>query len=490
VLFSLPAFVRVFLNDMDFYTHVADKLIAGGLLYRDALDTKPPAIFLHYALVFRWFGPDSLAAVKIVTIAFVALTAAGVAALWRALMPRSGGGGAAAFLFVLASVCGWGEDFLSSNTEVLANLFLVWGVWAFAKDRFEGRPWWPALGGALMGIACLYRLQSAAALGACVLMALAGPVRVRLTRVASAAAGFAAMAVLFVAAWTTTGRAGDLVQWLQYGRYYLRSGEVYWPALLAQTGVVLVSQAAFLLLAAWQVRCIVGQRSFSRANVFLLLLLACSLAAAGAGVRFFAHYYIQALPFVVILATARVLEPASASRAPLAGVRGAAEAFRRRAPALIVAQAAIFAIVNAGFYFWTREPRNAYPDLVRFVQARTSRADRIFVWTPRTHILFAMDRVFATRFISNDFLVGRIYGTRHRLRSATADSARDAAVPELWPLLMHDLEAERPPLIIDDTPARSSFTIDHYPELAAFVARSYEPCQVVESFCVYVRRKP
>ena len=38
-----------FLNDMEFYALFADKLLSGGLLYRDAMDVKPPLVFLHYA---------------------------------------------------------------------------------------------------------------------------------------------------------------------------------------------------------------------------------------------------------------------------------------------------------------------------------------------------------------------------------------------------------------------------------------------------------
>jgi hypothetical protein len=43
---SVPVFETRFLNDMEFYTLVADKLLLGRVLYRDALDTKPPLVFL------------------------------------------------------------------------------------------------------------------------------------------------------------------------------------------------------------------------------------------------------------------------------------------------------------------------------------------------------------------------------------------------------------------------------------------------------------
>lgn len=40
-ILTVPAFCTRFLNDMDLYSLVADKMLARGLLYQDAIDTKP-----------------------------------------------------------------------------------------------------------------------------------------------------------------------------------------------------------------------------------------------------------------------------------------------------------------------------------------------------------------------------------------------------------------------------------------------------------------
>jgi hypothetical protein len=68
---SIPVFGTRFLNDMDFYTLFADKLLSGRVLYRDAMDTKPPLVFVHYALVFKLFGLNNLSAVKLVTLGWL-----------------------------------------------------------------------------------------------------------------------------------------------------------------------------------------------------------------------------------------------------------------------------------------------------------------------------------------------------------------------------------------------------------------------------------
>ena len=134
---SVPVFCTRFLNDMDSYTLVSNKLLHGGVLYRNAIDTKPPLVFLHYAAIFRLFGSDNLTAVKIVTMVWLGLSAFVTSRIYKALFPSSRRPEAAALLFILASFSGWGEDFLSSNTEILSNLFVLLGVWCMVADDFS-----------------------------------------------------------------------------------------------------------------------------------------------------------------------------------------------------------------------------------------------------------------------------------------------------------------------------------------------------------------
>src|SRR5258708_809777 len=163
---SVPVFCARFLNDMDYYALVSDKLLHGGILYRNAIDTKPPLVFLHYAAIFRLFGNDNVTAVKIVTMAWLGLSAFMTSVIYKELTPSSRTPEWAALLFILASFSGWGEDFLSSNTEILSNLFVLVGVWCMVRDGFSDSPARLTLGGLMIGVACLYRNQAGAALAA------------------------------------------------------------------------------------------------------------------------------------------------------------------------------------------------------------------------------------------------------------------------------------------------------------------------------------
>src|SRR5260370_27263493 len=86
--------------------------------------------------------------------------------IYKELTPASRTPEWAAVLFVLASFSGWGEDFLSSNTEILSNLFVLLGAWCMVKDDFSDRGIRLTVGGLLVGIACLYRYQAGAVLAA------------------------------------------------------------------------------------------------------------------------------------------------------------------------------------------------------------------------------------------------------------------------------------------------------------------------------------
>ena len=481
---SVPVFCTRFLNDMDYYALVSDKLLRGGVLYRDALDTKPPLVFLHYSAIFRLFGRDNLVAVKIVTMVWLALSALAVRAVRMELFPSSSWPEGAAVLFVLASFSGWGEDFLSSNTEILANLFILLGVLGMVRDDFGDR--WTRLlaAGASIGVAFLYRYQSGAALLAYALTMALTRVRfeIQVRRLGLLAVGWAIPLALVVGYYVWIDGLSDLALFLRYQSYYLRPYDLYWPQLLAQFVVVIVSQAPFLVLSGWQVVVMVRQATLTRRDVFLLSFLFLSIWPFFVGGHYFPHYIVQAIPAMVLLTHERLSELATAS---LESPR--ARAAMRYARAHILINVVAFSIANTTYYLML--PADApSPDLARFVQEHTGPRDSLLMWTTRSHILFEVDRSYATRFLSNEVLTGRLYMTRNRLPEATAESTRAAATPELWPVLLRDLGTEKPRLILDDGPGQSHFGIDHYPALAAFVREFYEQGRVIDGLCVYLRK--
>ena len=479
---SVPVFCTRFLNDMDYYSLVSDKLMRGGVLYRNAIDTKPPLVFLHYATIFKLFGRGNITAVKIVTMACLFLSSLLVRALYQELFPRSRRPELAALLFVLASFSGWGEDFLSSNTELLSNVFVLGGVWLMVRNDFGSRALQLLPAGVLIGVACLYRYQAGAILAAYLFTIVSAPALFdrRIWRLAMLGVGWLIPLAAIAAYYRRIDGVRDLAFLIQYQRFYVSAQALYWPQALGQIAVVLAGQAPFILLAGSQVARTM-RRSLGKRDLFLLMFLLFSVLPFFIGGHYFAHYVVQAIPAFVLLATERLhpSEDASANRRD--------GTVFKHARAFIAVTVTVFWIVNLTYYA-ARPAEAPAPDLVRFVRAQTDPKDLVFLWTQRSQVLFDFDRGYATRFLSNEFLTGRTYGSKYRGTTATAESARAAAVPELWPALLEDLEAEKPRLIVDDAPERSNFTIDHYPLLSAFVRTYYDSGRTLDGFCVYVRK--
>jgi hypothetical protein len=481
---SVPVFCTRFLNDMDYYTLVSDKLLRGGVLYRNALDTKPPLVFFHYATIFRLFGRGNLAAVKVVTMLWLGLSATIMVALRKQLFPSSIRPEMAAALFVLASFSGWGEDFLATNTEILSNLFVLLGVWLMVTNDFNDR-WTRLLGaGASIGTAFLYRYQAGAALAAYALTMAASPANFErpLRRLSLLVVGWLIPAGLFVIYYFWIDGLSDLGLLLRYQSYYLRPHDLYWSQVFAQFAVVIVSLAPFWVLSGWQVVVMSRKGTLDRRDLFLLSFLLSSAWPFFVGSHYFPHYMVQAIPALVLLTQERLTclarESLKSQRAVVA---------LRYARVHIIINVVAFSVVNTVYY--ARLPGDApVPDFARFVHEHTGPHDSVFLWTARFHILFEVDRSYATRFLSNEFLTGRLYVSRNRLPDATADAARAAAIPELWPVLLGDLQTEKPRLIVDDAPGRSHFGVDQYPALSAFVHKYYEPSQVIDGFQLYLRK--
>jgi 4-amino-4-deoxy-L-arabinose transferase-like glycosyltransferase len=488
---SVPVFCARFLNDMDVYSLVADKMLTGGVLYQDAIDTKPPLVFLHYAAVFTLFGRNNVAAVKIVTMVWLGASALVMASTRRRMFPGSPAPELATLLFVLASFSGWGEDFLSSNTEILANLFVLLGILTLARDDCHGSFGSLIAAGAFIGVAFLYRYQAAAPLAAYVLTVVLLPRRFErpFQRLTALGLGFLLPLTAVVAYYVRIGGLPDLGLLLRYQAHYVRTADaLYLPLILGRLAIVFVGLAPFFLLTGWQASTMLRKADLSRGKLFLLLWLVCSVGTVAIGGRFFPHYAVAAIPPLVLLAAERLSQiDRNVKTTHGAGASGRRSWYERHARAFILLHAASFTVVNTAYYL-ARRPEPANPALVAFVKSHTDARDQVLLWTWRPELLFEVDRVFATRFLSNELLIGRLDPIRARTSQGSVP-ARGLALRELWPLLMRELGAQKPRLIIDDTPDRSRWTVDRYPELAPFVAEYYDACRVIDNLCVYLRKQ-
>ena len=462
---TAPTFLRTFVNDDATYVPVAQKLNAGGLLYRDAVDNKPPLLYATFAATFRLLGTSSVAVIKLLTIA-VQLGCAGLLFLiGRRLFERRVGALAALF-FSLAVVTGVAEDFAAPNTEAYMNLFVLGAVLVLSRNLERPTRAQLLATGALLAVATLYRLQGAAAFLGAILFFM----RRRRDRVAvpMAAAwmglGFAVPLLSAIGYLAARGTLTDFWIWAVRDNFpYVRLGAAHfgWRA-LRRIALVVLCQLPLLVAvihagAAWPR---LGEAERIRSDLLWMQLFA-ALVAYQMGSRFYGHYFLQVLPFLALLA-AWAYANLPHERWP----------WLRLTPHLLAVWLLGFTVSN-GVRLSATSEGDGFRDAVAFVKSHSGPYDQLFLWSASSQLTFDSGRIFATRFPFNNYLTGSIFGTDHALPSATRETNRALESADGWRMLRRDLGASPPAIIIDG--GRKGFELWRYPFLHDFVQRLYSP---------------
>ena len=401
-------------------------LRSGGQLYLDVADRKPPLVPYLYAAVFAVCGHDSLIAVHILAIVWIAATALVIAKLADT--------GWAAVLFVAAHVAMLPADAMAANFEIFMLL--------------------PACLGLLLA-----RRGDAFAAGACIALATLCKQTAGVTlipalyhgRRPSLSAGFAITLATFALAvgprelwfWSVAGNGGYVAG---VGGFALRNFAL-------ALAVFLGGNLALCVLAARR----------SRAPVDLWIWLGASFLGVAAGLRFFGHYFLQLLPPLCVLAGPVLRDLA-----------------RRR---LALAALAIPALggMAMGFFSARIHGMPDYAPLAAYVRANTAPADRIAIWGHYPEVHWASGRMPAWRFVHTGFLTGASSGRPGA--SAATPGAWSMLIEDVTrhpPRLLLDTSTaalrdyERYP------PSR-------YPALLALLA-SYDAIDVVDGVTIYRQR--
>ena len=137
VLLRLPTFSRPLLSDDEaIYATTADALNRGGLLFRDVVDHKPPAVYHVYQAAFAAFGRYQMQGPHALVILAVLLTAGLLFAIKRREASDDAGGTAlaAAGLFLIFSTTWHDYDALSANCELFLLPFQAGAAWMVLGD--------------------------------------------------------------------------------------------------------------------------------------------------------------------------------------------------------------------------------------------------------------------------------------------------------------------------------------------------------------------
>jgi 4-amino-4-deoxy-L-arabinose transferase-like glycosyltransferase len=461
------------------YLTGAREMLQGGVPYVDVADHKPPLVFAYYAAA-QLLG-DGMPPVRLLTalvlVPLVALCAS-------AFFGHDRRGLAAGIVFLVWSAAFLGHDMLAVNCELLMLGPLALAVVAVRDASAARRPSRALAAGLLVGVATLFKYQAAAwgpALAIAVVLAgrRDGKVLV-LGRLALLVAGGLIPPLAAWAVFAGLGAGPDFVYWNW-------THNLAYSANLASAGETAERAAAYLLpfllatlplwWAAWRSRRALG----TYAAALVAALLAFSALAALLGLRLYPHYLI---PLDFPLALGAAPWAAEHVRRPLSR---AARAFVAWAAVLLVGFTAA-----TGYLYLVRDDvyTETHPAFSR-VAARL-REDRcfgegpLFVWGWAPMFYTATRLRPASRFLLVGFsLVGYVSGNRD-------PGAGDGRVdPRHWDWLLEDLARRRPTYVLDTAGARLGrwgFPLEERRLLAAFVATSYEPLDVVEHVRIYRRR--
>jgi 4-amino-4-deoxy-L-arabinose transferase-like glycosyltransferase len=492
VLSHLQLFARPYYNaDETIYGAIANRINAGEVLYQGAVDHKPPAIYYTYAFTFRIFGRNAVHAVHAVSVVWVLATALLVGAIARTRSGEAAGVLAALLygMYTSASIPKW---FLAANAELFMQLPTVAALAIVL--------WWPRRAvacvgaGVLVGVASLYKLQGIfAALPVAFLIVAddrarptASAVVRALPRLLLAAAGVLLPLLLVAIAFRAAGAWDDLMFWpLGYASRYAVSTD------LAEALGKLAARGSFFCytLPALPIGAVLAMRELrhnpDRVGVGAIVWVGASFIAVCIGGRFFAHYFIMLLPPLCILA-APVLHDL---------VRGARSRMARVALVALIAAPPVAFFVYAP---WNddylsidpREPR-ALAAVGEFIQRTTPAQARLFVWGNSTEIYFHADRLPATRFVFTNYQTGKMWGTPANQDDAPLAVRARFIVPESWPMLLDDLAAHPPDVIVDAAAgglnAFRGLAMESFPELRMVLER-YRLAGTIEGVPIYFRR--
>ncbi len=459
LILRLPSFAVPFLSDDEAaYAAMARILQAGGKIYRDAVDHKPPMTVWLYSGVFQLFGAYNMIAIHLLLVVWVYATAwvlgavaehyAGRRARWWAML-----------FYLLFSTTLRDYDALAANNELLMNLPIVLGVYACIKNR----AFWSGL---LIGFAMTIKYQAifpGAALFSYLML------RRDWKHAGWLLTGGLCAGALLIGVLLAQGVWPDFLYWgIGFNTHYIGQGLGAREAalrLLRRSLEGILPALLVWLLAIWSV---VREGSYKGLLGFWLL---ASLAAMFLGGRFFGHYFLQPLAPLAVLAgleMPRLWELTTRSRVLrillLIGLVIPGGIFFT----LAVRREQLLRIVNE------REPD--YASVGRRVQELTRPTDTIFVWTNSPQIYYYAHRTPGTRFTFCNYQTGQSPAT-----PAEEDPAVDTTpymVLPAWEMLMADLETNRPKMFVDATHAHfddfGKSPLEKFPRLAQWVWDHYD----------------
>ncbi len=471
------------IQDEAVYVVAAREMLAGGRLYVDVIDRKPPLLFWVYQEILRNFGTHNWLALHVVGVIWV-LATMGALYLVGCTVAGARAGVVAALLYPVFQTF-WDMVNLAFNGEVLMNLPVVLGI----AIAFRGRSRWRPellLAGAMPALGFLLKQPAGiAGLALGIYVLLPGYRRSRglewvhsLVHAAWLCLGFAGTFAVAALMLQRQGNFREALYWsvLDHGVTYGIRSAVFWARGGRMTLIFSLCCAPLLFGVVQSLRAATLWTGREAERMALIVFLAVSAVGTAASGRFFDYYYIQLLPPLVLLA---------------APWFAAAWYGDQRSPQAIwtlrgtVLCAAIFLVVN---FIEAPEPLGQ-GTVDQYIRRTSAAGDRLFVWGQYPKFYLHADLRPASRYIAFFPLTGYIFGSPWNHDPAREDT-QARVLPGAWARFEEDI-ARHPPRYIFDTEAAyypPKYPIAHFVLLHRLLMEHYRPVFSSPQGLLYQRR--
>jgi len=133
---ALPTMLYPLTRDQGTYAYIADLMLHGGVPYRDALDLKPPGVYVLYAVGFLVFGRSEMA-IRWIDMLFTLFAAVSVYWLALELLAKREAAALAGWLYAMGYVS-FVHFYAVANPESFMVPFLVLSLVAVTKGVRQG----------------------------------------------------------------------------------------------------------------------------------------------------------------------------------------------------------------------------------------------------------------------------------------------------------------------------------------------------------------
>jgi 4-amino-4-deoxy-L-arabinose transferase-like glycosyltransferase len=293
------------------YAYIAQRWLAGDIPYKDAFDQKPPGVFAGYAVIQLLFGegPEAIHwALQIYTLGTITCV---LLLGWRLYSFQAGVCATAFFAFMISSACVTGK---SANTEMFMVLPLTAACLTTWLANENNSPNWAFITGVLAVAALLFKQVALPNfLFSLLYLLLFGQRRWLLTGMF--VAGALAMLFPVVAYFAATKALPELYDGIVGFnlRYVQRLPLSFYPVLfwnsfkwiLIAHGLIYLFAVVRIVQAIWKNLTPPRWRA-SPNDLFIFSWLLCCALGVAAGGYFRAHYFVQVIPPVALLAGAGI----------------------------------------------------------------------------------------------------------------------------------------------------------------------------------------